>query len=87
MVDAKRICVLGGGTIESVANHFALCAPAFGSTAQRIRDILRCKIHGMEIKLYKTDMAGGYDGLRTNHDVERLVEELIEDDRTKIVFR
>lgn len=32
----KKIIIIGGGTISHVRNHLALCAPAYGSTANAI---------------------------------------------------
>ena len=36
----KNIHVFGGGTVAHITNHFAVCAPAYGSTAYHLRQII-----------------------------------------------
>ena len=97
-----NIEVIGGGTVSHVRNHLALCAPAYGTTARKLVDLLRTKlgILGAEanereygysnreyyVNLHLTKMAGGTEGLETNEDVAKLVDQLVADAKTKIIF-
>lgn len=76
------IHVIGGGTISHISPHLALCAPAYGSTAKKIFELT--KTFPMEGILHLTKMAGG--SLETNEDVETLVDNIVKDQRSKIVF-
>lgn len=84
-MDNKIIHIIGGGTVSYVRNHLALCAPAYGSTARLIAEILGNSNSKMDIKLHLTKMAGGND-LETNEDISKLVEDIVADTRSKIVF-
>ncbi len=85
MGDKKQIAIIGGGTISWVASHFALSAPAYGATARRLERICRDAWPELDRKMYLTKMAGGAS-LQTNEDVDRLVDQIVNDDVTKIVF-
>ncbi len=82
----KRIHIFGGGTVADITSHFAVCAPAFGSTARE----LMCLVSGderfdkMEPQYELTQMAGGT--LRTNADVAARIEQLKAEVATKVVF-
>ncbi len=82
----KTVHVIGGGTVSHVRAHLALCVPAYGSTARRIAQL--CHVHDdkMDVVLHLTRMADPSSRLVTNEDVRELVEELVTDKRTKIVF-
>lgn len=85
-MDNKRIHILGGGTFSHVASHLSLCAPAFGTTAKKLARILTWECsHKMEVMLELTRMAWDGSQLVTNEDVEKRVQALIDDDRTKII--
>jgi hypothetical protein len=75
-----KTVILGGGTMEPIRNHLALCAPAFGTTAKELYNLFKIK-HGLrgmnDLELILTDMAGGVNKLRTNEDVKECVESLI----------
>lgn len=92
MSDKKQIAIIGGGTIQWVCNHLALAAPAKGTTARRIDEIVRSETDSFDPVLYLTTDAGGCEWsernfkLETNDDISRLVDILISDDLTKIVF-
>lgn len=78
----KKIHVFGGGTIQHVRPHLALCAPAYGTAAKKIADILRDRdLFGL---LHLTRMAGG--DLETNEDVGRRVDFILRDPEPSIVF-
>ncbi len=80
----KKIVIFGGGTISHVRNHLALCAPAYGSTARRLAELANDMMQ-LDVDLRLTKMAGG-DRLETNDDIRRDIEEIVNDDLTKIVI-
>lgn len=82
----KNVHIFGGGTVSHIANHFAVCAPAYGTTAQTLRHIMEYdkRFDNMRVHLELTKMAGGK--LETNEDVANRIEELKADSRTKIIF-
>ena len=88
----KKIHVLGGGTVFDVRSHLALCAPAFGNTARTLTGIFKVhrERHHMDVVLHLTELAQPYVNkgkkLRTNEDVEKLVDKLIADPTTKIII-
>lgn len=90
----KTIHIIGGGTVFHIAPHLALCAPAYGSTPRMLRDL--CEIddfdiamgrepHHLDVRLWLTKMAGGHE-LETNNDIEALIDKLVLDPATKIIF-
>lgn len=83
-----NIEIIGGGTISHVRNHLALCAPAYGTTARQLAEICekRAPTHFNHVNLHLTKMAGGKEGLETNEDISQLVDTLITNERTKIIF-
>jgi hypothetical protein len=80
--------IIGGGTISHVRNHLALCAPAYGTTAKRLHDLCEslAPTHFNHVNLHLTEMGGGREDLETNEDISKLVDKLIADPRTKIIF-
>src|ERR1700677_597285 len=88
----KNIEIIGGGTVSHVRNHLALCAPAYGTTARQIMEIIDDgndygNNHGFKINLHLTKMAWhGKGNLETNEDVLLLVDKLIANPETKIIF-
>lgn len=86
----KKIVFMGGGTISHVRAHMALAAPAYGNTARTLHrmaleKILEGKIK-MDADLVLTKMADSSSKLETNQDVSNYVDQLINDNTTKIVF-
>src|SRR5579885_310012 len=86
----KNIEIIGGGTVYHVRNHLALTAPAYGKTARYIHDL--CLTHDTwygkgryNINLHLTKMAGG-SHLETNEDVSKLLDSLLSNPDTKIIF-
>lgn len=82
----KNIHIFGGGTVSHITNHFAVCAPAYGSTARRLAEIISFdkRYDNMRVHLELTKMAGGK--IETNEDVAKRIDELKADSRTKIIF-
>ncbi len=81
----KKVQIIGGGTIEHVAAHLALSAPAYGQTARRLSELAKELCYSLDTILTLTKMAGG-DVIETNSDVSRWVANIINDPLTKIVF-
>lgn len=85
----KNIEIIGGGTVSHVRNHLALCAPAYGTTARALYSLAldREKSSGYRAGMHLTKMADPiYSNLETNEDVSKLVDDLIADPNTKIIF-
>lgn len=78
--------IIGGGTIFHVRPHLALSAPAYGKTAQLIGEILTNWYPDEPSRLHLTRMAGGPSHLETNADVGKLLDGLIADKDTGIIF-
>jgi hypothetical protein len=89
---ARRIVILGGGTMNHVRSHLALCAPAFGSTARKLHTLFSAQIHEaglgahFSVETMLTKMADHESKLVTNADVEALVETLIADPSVKSII-
>lgn len=82
----KQIHIISGGSLTYVRSHFALCAPAYGTTGHALMSLLMKAAPNMDFFLHLTRMAGGREDLETNDDVERLVKTLVADPLTKIIF-
>jgi hypothetical protein len=89
MAANKKIHIIGGGTVSHIRPHLALAAPAYGTTANKLWEICQiAKKNGhtdLETEIHLTKMAGGKK-LETNQDVANLIDELVADPATKIVF-
>lgn len=93
----KKIQIIGGGTVQYISNHFAICAPAYGKTAKVIEDIFREThqlsrynpyhfSHSMVVYRLLTRMADPNSRVETNQDVADWVDNIKKDLETKIVF-
>lgn len=85
----KNLEIIGGGTVSHVRNHLALTAPAYGKAARTIEHY--CWEHAASdhynINLHLTKMAaGGKSELETNEDISKLVDKLIGNPDTRIIF-
>jgi len=85
MAANKKIHIIGGGTVAHIGPHLALCAPAYGKVANTIHRICSVKAHNLNSELYLTKMAGGSE-LETNADIAKLIDEIVADPASKIVF-
>src|SRR5271157_2851817 len=83
-----NIEIIGGGTVSHVRNHLALCAPAYGTTATLLEHLLLDEDDALdyEINLHLTKMADHRSQLESNEDVSKLVNQLIDNPETKIIF-
>jgi ribulose-5-phosphate 4-epimerase/fuculose-1-phosphate aldolase len=80
---SKNIHIISGGTIAHIAPHLALCAPAYGTVGLDLRT--HCyELSKLDVRLHLTRMAGGE--LETNDDVKALLDKLVADPDTKIIF-
>lgn len=87
----KNIHVFGGGSIAHISNHFAVCAPAYGNTADKIHEIILDDNRFSNFNVYPelTKMASGGmfpTKLETNEDIAARIEVLKKDLNTKIIF-
>jgi len=83
----KKVHIIGGGTLNHVRPHLALCAPAYGGTARRLAELCKAHSDNLEVNLHLTRMAdGGAPHLVTVQDVARLIIDLQADPDTKIIF-
>lgn len=84
----KKIVIIGGGTFSHVRSHLSIAAPAFGETARQLASILSSGDfpHKMQVDLRLTKMANHTSDLVTNEDVSRLVDSLVADSQTQIIF-
>jgi len=94
---SKTIHIFGGGTIQHVRSHFALCAPAYGQFAREMARRLgpttfRAKIWqkvsrcGPKVHLHLTKMADSSSTMETNEDVASRVAQVLKDPNTKVVI-
>lgn len=84
----KSIEIIGGGTVYHVRNHMALTAPAYGKTARILNQLaFQEGSDDYDINLHLTKMASeGKSRIETNDDVSRLLDKLIANPDTKIIF-
>lgn len=85
MSKRKAVHIIGGGTVFHVRAHMALCAPAYGSTARKLIDLCCDQMDELDIYDHLTKMAGG-SKLETNQDIEELINDLVANPTTKIIF-
>lgn len=77
------IHIFGGGTVQHVRNHMALCAPAYGQTARQLYTAVGADL----AVLHLTRMADYQSKLETNEDVEARLREVLADSAAKgVVF-
>lgn len=76
--------VVGGGTIVHVRNHLALAAPAYGSTAREMAGIVSRLGH--DVRMTLTRMADPSSEYETNDDMQRLADEIVANDKVKVVI-
>lgn len=83
----KKVYIIGGGTLTHISNHFAITAPAYGTTARELLTIMGhdARFDVLDKELHLTKMAGGTK-LETNEDIRTLVGEIKANPMTKIVF-
>lgn len=83
---AKSIHIFGGGTIQHVRNHLALCAPAYGTTARKLAVELENLPLDMAVKLHLTKMADPESSMETNQDVSRALYGLLSSADTRAII-
>lgn len=82
----QTIHVVGGGTLFHVRHGLALCAPSDGKTAKALREIIEAKLPQFDLRIHFTKMADSLSNVETSEDVANLVDRIIDDKTTKIVF-
>lgn len=85
-VDNKQVQIFGGGTFSHVRTHLALAVPAFGTVARQLA--MLCAEHNqtMDVVLHLTRMADPQSKIVTTEDLAQVVDAVVADPRTKIVF-
>lgn len=93
LMDKKSVHIFAGGTRFYIAPHLALSAPAEGNTGFLLETICKRVFDTMDVKLHLTRQARAHRTLAddpplldTNADVSEAIDELLESDRTKIIF-
>lgn len=82
----KVVHVIGGGTRYHIDSHLFLGSHALGNTARKLVELCEAKGEAMDIELHLTRMADPASLIDTNEDMKSLIETLVEDLRTKIIF-
>lgn len=85
----RNCAIVGGGTVSHIRSHLALSAPAYGTTARKIQQLVKRLEPSLRDHLYLTRMAGGGDVTgcgETPDDLRRVAQALADDPQTKIVF-
>lgn len=83
----KKVLVYGGGTVSYYADHLAISAPAYGSTARKIASLCKTKFSTCDVELRLTNMAlGGHGPINTVEELDTSVEQAINDPLTKVIF-
>jgi len=77
------IHIFGGGTISHIRNHLAICAPAYGATANKLFNLFWD--YGMSVELHLTKMADKKSKLETNEDIANKIDELLGHRSTKAI--
>ncbi len=99
-MENKKVHIIGGGTMSYIRSHLALCAPAYGTTARRLAELCWAHNKKLDVVLHLTKMAGGtktayslnglenppHRPLETNDDIKHLLEQLVADPATKMIF-
>ena len=75
----KKIIILGGGTIQPIANHLSLAATAYGTIAKNLHVLLS------DSELILTKMADPASNIVTNKDVEDVIDDILENPNVKCV--
>lgn len=81
------IHIFGGGTVNFVRSHLALCAPAYGSTARALYS--RLLAHGVpaaQLSLELTRMADPASRLETNANVAERLDTVLANPETKVII-
>ncbi|KVP96423.1 hypothetical protein WJ97_11070 [Burkholderia ubonensis] len=80
-IHTMTIHIFGGGTVQHVRNHMALCAPAYGQTARHLFELL-----GPDVaRLHLTRMADYQSSMETNEDVAARLHDVLADPTTRAV--
>ena len=77
----NKIQVIGGGTMFHVRPHFSLCAPAYGTIAKKIYEVIPDK----DKALVLTKMAGG-PFIETTEELSEYIDCCLDDDNVKVII-
>lgn len=85
----KKVVIVGGGTVYHVRPHFALSAPAYGTTARKLVSLIREHEQSdkFDVILRLTKMADPNGStIETNEDLAAMAQEIVADNSLKILF-
>jgi len=83
----KTVHIFGGGTVSHLANHLAIAAPAYGTTARALRTLCEEIWPEVRVVMEMTRMTGHPRAwMETPHDVESRVQVLIKDPNVRAIF-
>ncbi|KVP40063.1 hypothetical protein WJ87_07730 [Burkholderia ubonensis] len=85
-IHIMTIHIFGGGTVQHVRNHLALCAPAYGTTARKLAAELENLRPDNTVKLHLTKMANPDSSMETNQDVSRVLNGLLSNPDTRAII-
>jgi len=86
-IPKKQVHIIAGGTLAYIDAHLALAAPAYGKTGRDLEQLCVERFPNMDVQLHLTRMASGGQGtLDTLDDVSMLVDGLVGDYGTKMIF-
>lgn len=77
--------IFGGGTLNHVRGHLALCAPAYGNTAKQMKVIL-ADSPGVKSRVCLTKMADPESVMESNADVERVLADALKNPALRAIF-
>lgn len=82
----KKIVIYGGGTVERIDGHFALCSPFKGATAKKLGDMFRARFGDtIDVEVRLTKYADPASRIISNDDLKCDIEAVTADPTTKIV--
>lgn len=86
----SNIHVITGGTVFHIRPHLALSAPAYGTIGRTIQHKIQYwrtpLFENRRVILHETKMANPSSKIETNDDVRSLLDEIVKDPNTKVIF-
>lgn len=86
----SNIHVITGGTVFHIRPHLALSAPAYGTIGRTIQRKIQYwptpLFENRRVILHETKMANHNSRIETNEDVRALLDDIVQDPNTKVIF-
>ena len=77
--------IFGGGTVQHIRSHLALCTPAYGNTARILFNNIKNKTKE-DVHLHLTKMADYRSNLETNQHVEDRLKDVLKNKDTRCII-